>query len=224
MKRAIIIMAKVPSSGNVKTRLQPFLSLEECAALSEAFLQDAVSKAKTVCENVILAYSPNEKINDLKKVLPFQNVFVEQTGMDLGEKMFNAFKFVFETENADSVVMTGTDSPTFPFDFIEQAFEFLETNSDMVLGKTEDGGFYLIGLRKLEKEIFENVRWSSPDTFEQIFENIHRLNLHLREVPSWYDVDEPEDYKKLREEILHNTNAQRRAPKTFELINRWGKF
>ena len=197
MKRTIIIMAKVPSAGNVKTRLQPFLSSDECTALSKAFLQDAVKKAKTVCENVILAYSPPAEINALKKILPSQNPFIEQTGRDLGEKMFNAFKFVFE-DQTDAVVMIGTDSPTFPIDYIEQAFEFLETNSDVVLGKTEDGGFYLIGLRKLPERIFENVAWSSPETFEQIFENIHRLRLHLREVPSWYDVDEREDFEKLQ--------------------------
>ena len=120
--------------------------------------------------------------------------------------------------------MIGTDSPTFPIDYIEQAFEFLETNSDVVLGKTEDGGFYLIGLRRLPERIFENVAWSSPETFEQIFENIHRLKLHLREVPSWYDVDEREDFEKLKAEILHNKNAQRRAPETYSIIKRWEKF
>ena len=223
MKRAIIIMAKVPSAGNVKTRLQPFLSADECAALSEAFLQDTVNKARAVCENVVLAYSPPAEINTLRNFLPSQNKFIEQTGKDLGEKMFNAFKFAFG-QRTDAVVMIGTDSPTFPFDFIEQAFEFLETNSDVVLGKTEDGGFYLIGLRKLESEIFENVAWSSPETFEQVFENIHKSNLHLREVPAWYDVDEQADFEKLREEILHNKNAQRRAPKTYALIREWEKF
>jgi uncharacterized protein len=223
MKRAVIIMTKVPTAGNVKTRLQPFLSSDECAALSEAFLQDAVNKAETVCENVILAYSPPAEIDNLRKLLPAENTFVEQTGNDLGEKMFNAFEFAFG-QKSDAVVMIGTDSPTFPFDFIEQAFEFLETNSNVVLGKTEDGGFYLIGLRKLEKAIFENVAWSSTETFEQVFENIHRLRLHLREVPSWYDIDEREDFEKLREEILHNSNAQRRAPKTYALIQKWEKF
>ena len=223
MKRAVIIMTKVPTAGNVKTRLQPFLSSDECTALSEAFLQDAVNKAKSVCENVILAYSPQAEMDSLSSLLPAESIFVEQTGNDLGEKMFNAFAFAFG-QKSDAVVMIGTDSPTIPFDFIEQAFEFLETNSDVVLGKTEDGGFYLIGLRKLEKAIFESVAWSSTETFEQVFENIHRLRLHLREVPSWYDVDEREDFEKLREEILHNKNAQRRAPETYDLIRKWEKF
>jgi hypothetical protein len=217
MKRSIIIMAKVPSAGKVKTRLEPHFSTEQCAALAEAFLQDAVGKAKKVCENVILAYSPPEEINALKKILPFQNVFIEQTGRDLGEKMFNAFKFAFE-QNSESVVMIGTDSPTFPADFIEQAFAFLELETEVVLGGAEDGGFYLIGLRALREEIFENVGWSSPEVFEQVYRNIMNLNLHLRETPSWYDVDEPKDLEKLREEFLHNENARRRAPKTFEFL------
>ena len=217
MKRANIIMSKVPSAGKVKTRLQPILSPEKCAALAAAFLQDTVNKAKAVCENAILAYSPPEEINALRKILPLDSIFIEQTGRDLGERMFNAFKFAFE-QNSDSVVIIGTDSPTFPADYIEQAFEFLELETDVVLGKTEDGGFYLIGLRALSVEIFETVAWSSPKTFERVFENINNLNLRLREVPSWYDVDEPQDLEKLREEFLHNENARRRAPKTFEFL------
>ena len=217
MKRSIIIMAKVPSAGKVKTRLEPHFSPEQCAALAHAFLQDAVSKAKKVCENVILAYSPPEEINALKKILPSQGIFVEQTGSDLGEKMLNAFRFAFE-QNSDLAVMIGTDSPTFPADFIEQAFGFLELETDVILGGTEDGGFYLVGLRAPHEEIFENIEWSSPKTFEQVYQNVMNLNLHLREVPSWYDVDEPKDLEKLRAEFLHNENARRRAPKTFEYL------
>lgn len=217
MKRSIIIMAKVPIAGKVKTRLEPHFSPEQCAPLAAAFLQDAAAKAKKVCENVILSYSPAEEINALKRILPSQSIFIEQTGRNLGEKMFNAFRFAFE-RNLDSIVMIGTDSPTVPADFIEQAFEFLELETDVVLGSAEDGGFYLIGLRALRQEIFENVEWSSRKTFEQVFRNVMNLNLRLREVPSWYDVDEPKDLEKLRRELLHNENARRRAPKTFEFL------
>ena len=215
MKRAIIIMAKVPRAGNVKTRLHKILAPADCAALAEAFLKDAVNKAKSVCENVFIAFSPPQEVQKLKEILPGESNFIEQTGEDLGAKMFNAFKFAFERK-IDSVVMIGTDSPTFPFDFIEQAFEFLETNAEIVLGKTEDGGFYLIGQRVLRREIFENVMWSSPQTFERVYANIQNLGLHLREVPGWYDVDEEADLIKLKNEILQNANAKRRAPHTSE--------
>lgn len=217
MKRAVIIMTKIPAAGDVKTRLQTVLSPEQCSELAAAFLQDAVKKAKTVCENVILAYSPPGEINALKKILPDQSAFIEQTGTNLGARIFNAFKFAFE-QDADAVVITGTDSPTVPADFIEQAFEFLETNSDAVLGKAEDGGFYLIGLRALQEKMFEKIAWSSDKTFNQVRENIMSLGLHLREVPSWYDVDTPGDLEKLKEEFSHSENARRRAPKTFEYL------
>ncbi|MEP6900961.1 MAG: TIGR04282 family arsenosugar biosynthesis glycosyltransferase [Actinomycetota bacterium] len=217
MKRAIIIMAKVPQAGNVKTRLQNILSPEDCESLAESFLKDAVNKANSACKNVFIAFFPRAEIQKIKKILPDESNFIEQTGENLGEKMYNAFQFLFE-QKADSIVMIGTDSPTFPFDYIEQAFEFLETNSEVVLGRTEDGGFYLIGLRILRPEIFENVVWSSPKTFEQVFENIRNLKLYLRETPGWYDVDEEQDLILLKKEIMNNQNARRRAPQTFEWL------
>ncbi len=223
MKKAIIIMAKVPEAGKVKTRLQPFLTPGQSADISIAFLQDAENKAKTIEKNLIVAVSPFEKRNKLNEILQHQPVLIEQTGENLGEKMLNAFKFAFE-DRSDAVVMFGTDSPTFPADFIEQAFEFLELETDVVLGKTEDGGFYLIGLRILDARIFENVAWSSTETFEKVRQNIMDINLHLREVPVWYDVDEKEDLERLRKELSNNKNAQRRAAKTFKRLQKWQEF
>ena len=217
MKRTIIIMTKVPVAGNVKTRLQPFLSPDECAALAEAFVRDAASKAATICENIIVAFDPPRQIVKLKRILPDRFDFVSQIGDDLGARMFRAFDFAF-SNNSDSVVMIGTDSPTFPPDFIKRAFEFLETDFDAVLGRTVDGGFYLLGLRILRAEIFANVCWSTPQTFEQTRENIINLNLRLRETPEWYDVDVPSDFERLQKEFLTDDNAQRHAPETFELL------
>jgi rSAM/selenodomain-associated transferase 1 len=220
MKKAIIIMAKVPEAGRVKTRLQPLITPDQSASLAGAFLQDAEHKVKTVTDNIIVALSPFDKRNRLTDILQHPVTLIEQHGTTLGERMLNAFKFAFE-QGLDAVVLIGTDSPTFPADHIELAFEFLEIETDVVLGKTEDGGFYLIGLRKLETRIFENVSWSSPDTFEQVWQNIMDLNLHLREVPVWYDVDEPADLQKLTAELIHNENARRRATNTFECLMKW---
>jgi len=216
MKRAIIIMTKVPLAGAVKTRLHPVLSPEECAALAAAFLQDAFGKAQTVCSKTIIAISPFDELDKLKNILHSEPLFIEQNGADLGERMFNAFQFAF-IGNSDAVVMIGTDSPTFPADYIEQAFENLKT-ADAVLGKTADGGFYLIGLRRVKKEIFEGVEWSSPQTFEQTKRNITRLNFNLREIPVWYDVDEPEDLRLLFTEFQTDQRARKIAPITFQWL------
>ncbi len=206
-------MAKVPIAGTVKTRLQPFLSAEQSATLAECFLRDAVSKAKSLSNELIIAYTPVEKRDVLLTTLPNEQIFIEQKGANLGGKMFHAFKFAF-SQNSDTVVMIGTDSPTFPAQFITQAFEML-SETDAVLGKTADGGFYLIGLRKLKKEIFETIEWSSPKTFEQTARNIENLNLKLSFLPNWYDVDTPDDLKRLIKDLSKNPSI---APKTFEFL------
>lgn len=218
MKRAIIIMAKVPRAGNVKTRLQPFLSADQCSLLAEAFLEDAINKAQNFADQLIIAFSPGTERNYFDKFHNKDLHLVEQTGSDIGERMFNALKFAF-SEKTDSAIIIGTDSPTFPDDHIEQAFEFLELETDAVLGKTTDGGFYLIGSRILNEKIFENVVWSSAETFDQTYHNIMNLNLHLREVPSWYDIDEKADLLKLFNEFQQSQNAIARAPQTFKIIS-----
>jgi hypothetical protein len=182
-------------------------------------LRDTINKAKLSENQLILAYSPASKRDYFKRFAAEIESFVEQKGNDLGEKMLSAFEFAF-SRKTDAAVMIGTDSPTFPVDFIEQAFEFLETNSDAVLGRAEDGGFYLIGLRTPNEGIFERVRWSSAKTFDEVRANILKLGWHLRELPLWYDVDEEKDLKQLRNEFLHNKNAQKMAPFTSEWIAR----
>ncbi len=216
MKPAIIIMAKAPVAGAVKTRLEPFLSPHECAELAAAFLRDAFQKAKTVCENTILAYSPRAQMVVLASILQSETVYVEQTGADLGERMSNAFEFAFAS-GSDAVVMIGTDSPTISADFIRRAFEFLENESDVVLGETTDGGFYLIGLRKSYPELFENVRWSSAEVFKQTMENAERLKLRAAQIPAWYDVDVPPDLARLRKEMLSDDKIE--APATFRWLS-----
>ena len=194
MNRVIIIMAKVPRAGNVKTRLQPFLSPAECETLAEAFLADAINKTRNLCDYLIVAFAPADG-KDYFVRFDFENLtLIEQKGANLGDKMFNAFEFAFQTISDANVVMVGTDSSTFPARFVEDAFAALETDAETVLGKAADGGFYLIGLRKNFKHLFENIEWSSPLVHAQITRRIERLKINLQAVPAWYDVDNPADY------------------------------
>jgi uncharacterized protein len=219
MPRTIIIMAKIPFAGLVKTRLQPFLSPEQCAELATAFLRDTVRKAQSVCINTILAYSPPNESNPSDVFTPPDLISIKQTGADLGERMSNAFEFVFKRNSDSAVVMIGTDSPTFPVEYIEQAFGFLEADSNAVLGKSADGGFYLIGLRNSAPHIFADVNWSSAEVFEQITANILRSNIELQIVPYWFDVDMPDDLIRLRDEFGNNIEAQKTAPETFRWLS-----
>jgi rSAM/selenodomain-associated transferase 1 len=217
MKRAIIIMAKVPFAGTVKTRLQTFLSPEKCAELAWAFLRDAETKAKIVCENTILAYAPADRKIVLENFLRGGNTLVSQIGATLGERMTNAFEFAFGLD-ADAVLLIGTDSPHVPAASLEQAFELLERDADVVLGKTADGGFYAAGLRKNQPRLFENVAWSSERVFRQTARNAARLKLRLAQIPESFDVDAPPDLALLRAAMFADETTRRNAPQTHEWL------
>ncbi|HEX9930306.1 MAG TPA: TIGR04282 family arsenosugar biosynthesis glycosyltransferase [Pyrinomonadaceae bacterium] len=218
MNPAIIVMCKAPTAGTVKTRLAPFLSAEQSADLAGCFAIDAVKKARNICENTIVAFAGEKEI--LETILPRNLIWVRQTGADLGERMHNALRFAFE-RNFSPLVVIGTDSPTLPPEYIKAAIKILQEKlTDAVIGETEDGGFYLLGLNQPNQQIFQNVRWSSPETFLQTVRNIRQLNLHLTTLPLWYDVDTPKDLRRLKTEIENNARAGEIAPETAPWLER----
>jgi hypothetical protein len=222
MKRTIIIMAKVPMAGNVKTRLQPFLFPEECRSLAEAFLFDAINKTRDVCGKLIVAFSPSDEKGYFDEFEMREDlILVEQKGANLGERMANTFAFAGELDSTANVVMIGTDSPTFPAEFAERAFAHLETKAEIVLGKSDDGGFYLIGAKKIPPTLFDRIEWSSARVFGQIAANIERLKISRFEtIPDWYDVDTPEDLFRLRDELLQIEAARNIAPATYQWMSK----
>ena len=212
MNPATIVMCKAPFAAEVKTRLTPFLTAEKAADLAGCFAIDAARKAQNICDNTIIAFSGEKNL--LKTILPQNLIWTRQKGADLGERMHNALMFAFERKLSPLVVI-GTDSPTLPKEFIENATKILEQNrADTVLGKTDDGGYYLIGLNQPDRRIFQNVRWSSPETFLQTAQNIESLKLRLKTLSVWYDVDTPEDLRRLKTEIENNPQARELAPTT----------
>ena len=130
--------------------------------------------------------------------LPFhpQIPVLMQKGSDLGERLFHAFDR--ELKNHPKVIVIGTDSPTFPEEQIEKAFQCLE-NHDAVIGPSEDGGYYLIGLRTLIPEIFVNIEWGSTTVLESTVSKIGGHSYQLLE--PFFDVDTPADVARLREEF-----------------------
>jgi rSAM/selenodomain-associated transferase 1 len=189
---AILIMAKTPRAGSVKTRLRPFLSDDQCAKLAICFLKDAVNKAKSVLTNVIVAYAPSDGKKEVESLVPENLILIEQKGNDLGEKMNSAFEFA-ERRNFSPIIVTGTDSPDFPPEHLHTAINsFQNEQTQIVLGAARDGGYYLLGLRRAVAGIFENVEWSSEKTFVQTAENARKIfGGEPEKLPVWYDVDTP---------------------------------
>lgn len=214
---AIVIMAKAPQAGAVKTRLQPFLSAAAAASVYACFLQDTAANARKVTPNVVVAYAPADESAAVRSILPEDSIFLAQRGINLNEKLAAAVRFAFE-RNFSPVVVIGADSPTLPPQFLRDAINALE-NDDVALGKTADGGFYLVGLRENYARLFDNVAWSTSLVFEQMNRNVENLGLKLFRLADFYDVDTPDDLRFLRDELLKDEEKRRVAPKTFQWLS-----
>lgn len=126
-----------------------------------------------------------------------------QRGDGLGERLRHAFDAAF-SDGASRALAVGSDHPTLPPAHLERAFEELE-EADAVLGPTADGGYYAVGLRSAAwpaaAEIFRDVPWSTPEVLEATEARARRSGLVVRRLPSWYDVDEPHELGRLREDL-----------------------
>lgn len=205
MKRCLIVFAKEPQRNEVKTRLKGCLSNEQRLELYKAFLKDTLNIAKRFkCESRILAFESAKAKPVYLESIGRKFKFYKQKGKDLGEKMHGAFRYAYR-KKYKRIVIIGSDSPTLPSSFIRQAFKALNKN-DAVLGPCRDGGFYLIGLKKPCFAIFKGIRWSSKTVFEDTLRNIKRLKKTAAVINHWYDVDEPNDLVRLKQDLEKSKN------------------
>jgi rSAM/selenodomain-associated transferase 1 len=196
MKKALIIFARTPELGKVKTRLMKDLGAEETLKLYKSF----VSETFEICGGLkgadkFLGSFPtsNDPFMDaLVRIYKFHGVF-NQKGADLGEKFINAFSARFR-EGYEKVVIIGSDSPTIPFDYIRKAFQELEKN-DMVFGPCTDGGYYLVGARRLHKNIFRGIPWDTSEVLNKTLDKLYVGKVRFSLLPFWYDVDNIDDLK-----------------------------
>ena len=195
MSSALIVFAKQPEPGAVKTRLTVTLTPEEAARLYEAFLRDALNQYQALDVDVRLYFSP--PVESIPEDLIPEGVSLhEQQGPGLGARMKIAFVESF-AEGYEKLVIIGTDHPTLPTAFIEQAFEALEQPFSICIGPSDDGGYYLLGMNDFYPEVFHDMRYSHADVFEQTLERAGRTAAHLTLLPPWYDVDTPDTLRRL---------------------------
>ena len=218
MRPVVIVMVKAPSAGFAKTRLTPPLSEVDAASLASCFVQDVINSALRIVPNLIVAFSPRDGRALLEALLPADLRWLEQQGGDLGERLDAAITYAANL-GCGPIIVIGADSPTLPDSLIETARDALATGkTDAVLGPTVDGGYFLLGLRNRVPHLFQNIDWSTPLTYEQTASNITGLGLRLLELPQWYDVDTFSDLLRLREDLLSDDNARRRAPATYRWL------
>ena len=191
MERCLIVFAKEPQKGRVKTRLRSILSDAVCLRLYKAFLQDTVELVQRVkCEERVIAYDSAKGLPQyLKTIAPGFN-FYRQEGRDLGQKMHNAFRYA-QKMKAERTVIIGSDSPDLPADYITEAFRKMD-EGDVVLGPCRDGGYYLIGLKYPCETLFRGIKWSSGDVSRATLKKARDVKKKVVFLKKWYDIDTPE--------------------------------
>lgn len=228
LRPAIIVMVKAPRAGAVKTRLVPALNSDDAATLAACFACDVVTQARRIATRiqgarVIVAYAPDDAQATLEPLLAgaaaqdFNTPLAwhAQRGQNLGERLANVCHDAFAAGRAP-VVIVGTDSPTLAPAHVESALRRLvRGDCDLCIGGTDDGGYYLIGLRAHAPAIFQNIEWSTARVYGQTLHRAARLGLRACELPRWYDVDEPGDLLRLREEFRDSEAARALAPATY---------
>ncbi|MFN0085747.1 MAG: TIGR04282 family arsenosugar biosynthesis glycosyltransferase [Blastocatellia bacterium] len=213
MKEALVIMAKAPREGEVKTRLLGVLTAEDARQLYIAFLGDTFALMEELMDeraalSLALCYTPAGEEEAFEEIEREGSLMIPQRGQALGERLRNCFTDLFGM-GFDSVIVLGADSPTLPGELIYDAFDCLEKDEDIVLGPTADGGYYLIGMRALHPPLFENIPWSTGGVFAATTQRAAAAGLHVIELPEWYDVDTPEDLERLKQELRDTREGAR---------------
>ena len=192
---ALIVFAKIPEPNKVKTRLTTLLSPEWAASLYESFLLDALELYSTLGVDVRLYFSaPEDAVPDRFR---FESISIhEQKGTGLGERMAGAFVETFIAGYKRAVII-GTDHPTLPLSFINQAFVYLEDPYHIVVGPSDDGGYYLLGMNEFYSILFKDMTYSHDQVFSQTLQRAEQTSASMNVLPEWYDVDTPETLVRL---------------------------
>ena len=203
---ALAVMTKAPRAGKVKTRLTPPLSAEEAAGLNICFLRDttaAITGAAAGGQALgIGVYTPVGEEGAYAEILPAAFELVPQRGDAFGERLIAATDDLLLL-GFTSVCLINSDSPTVPREYFAQAVELLARPGDrVVLGPSDDGGYYLIGLKKLHLRLFEEIDWSTERVFNQTLERAAEIGLAVELLPTCYDVDDRATLHRLCEDLL----------------------
>ena len=201
---ALVIFAKAPVPGEVKTRLCPPLTPDEAATLHGSFVLDMLERTKLAVAKLqlpfhrYLACAPSSELVFFKIMEERQGVrLLDQVGADLGQRMHHTFVSLF-TKGYERVLLVGTDVPTLPLSVYQDALTLLD-KSDVVLGPALDGGYYLIGLKKPAEQLFTQVPWSTDQVLAVTQQNAKTLGLSVSLTTAWRDVDTIEDLQALIE-------------------------
>lgn len=202
MDTALIVFAKWPVPGQVKTRLTAQVSPRQAAQLYTAFLRDALEQYTALPADVRLYMAGAPADDAILTTPPASVACFEQVGASLGARMQAAFTATFASGYQRAAII-GTDHPTLPAVFVRRALDALAPRNAISIGPSTDGGYYLLGMSRLYPELFRDMQYSHGRVFTETLERAARTDAHLTILPEWYDVDEPDDLRRLVADLRH---------------------
>jgi rSAM/selenodomain-associated transferase 2/rSAM/selenodomain-associated transferase 1 len=219
MRQAIIIFTRIPIQGKTKTRMMPHLSPRQCAALHACFLMDIRKQCEACGADLFVSYAAeNGKLERLRTLLGEEKRYIPQKGKNLGERMLHAFQQVFE-QGYDSCVLIGTDVPELRECHLKKAFWKLQ-EQDIVFGKTMDGGYYLVGMKKPQPLVFGLDEYGHSRVLEETLAQISEAGLTAGFTDTLSDMDTPEDLRGLYERIRRDPDLAASRTGRFVTKNR----
>lgn len=200
MNPAVAVMAKVPGAVPVKSRLHAALSPERATELYRCFLLDRMDGLAGLPDvDPVVAFTPADARAAMAALAPPAFRLVAQQGADLGARLANLLDGLL-AEGRPGAIAVDSDSPTLPVPYIAEAAAVLASGrADLVLGPSDDGGYYLVGLRAPCPALFRDVPWSTERVMPVTLERASALALRVHLLPEWFDVDTPDDLRRLRD-------------------------
>ena len=196
----ILQFAKAPRAGHVKTRLEPALGEQGALELHKKLVRHTWQTLHRADVATVQLWVDSAAERDFFSTLaPVVETLHQQQGADLGQRMAHAIAQTLA--RFEQVILVGSDCPALDEDYLSQAINALESE-DVVLGPASDGGYVLIGMRRLHTEIFRNINWGSDQVLMQTRIRLDQSGCQWHELPERWDVDRPEDLPKLAGVIL----------------------
>jgi rSAM/selenodomain-associated transferase 1 len=212
MKAILVIVAKEPVPGKVKTRLSSRFGAHQASELYGLSIQDTIEEMSYLSgHHLALAYTPEDAEPAFKKMLPHPIELFAQQGADLGERLSNIFQRMF-AKGYGQVHIINSDSPDLSHRLVSRSISLLKNReTELVLGPCDDGGYYLVGLKRPIPELFTQIPWSTDQVLSTTLEKAQLLNLHCALLRPWYDIDTYDDMLKFLKRNGNRADSQRRA-------------
>jgi rSAM/selenodomain-associated transferase 1 len=206
-KLLLVVVAKAPVPGEVKTRLLPHFSPAEAADLFRCFLQDRIQEMEQLQGiDLAIAFTPAAARETFARITGNGFKLFAQKGENLGQRLNNVFIEMLAT-GYDAVSIIDGDTPDLPGVIVERSFQILMSGeADAVYGPCDDGGYYLVGMRRPHPDLFEDIPWSTEAVLNITLERADRLGIKTKLLPGWNDLDTFEDlidfYKRHKDQLL----------------------